>query len=914
MKQFIWLEFCRDWKKTRGRFVALVLLATLGVGFLVGLRSTPPMISASVDAYFAQKGVADLSLTAYFGFTDRDIQGVSAISGVNSATGGHLVDGFLGEHLAKVVSYSQDSALNLPVLIQGEFPENPNECAVDPLFLEESGLKIGDSVELSIKGEEGEPFRLVGTVEHPLFPSPYRGVSSLGVGEAEGFVLVLQDVFPKDSYTHLYLGVNQEELPHILAEIDEMKEEVGAEWGENLMEEVSTQLDEMLADLQVAQSDQDRVFARENARLELERVKISFQWKDYQEELEEFYTLSPDSEEFHQREEELEAWRLELQLAESAQFEALLTYQQQVEKADLTLDDKRKEIEQNRRNMALIAEERWKISTPKETVGWESVETDLQQMGQLSFLFPVVFFAVAMLVSVSTMMRTMESQRVTLGTKKALGCTFWEVGGKFLLYAGSALFVGGFLGILGGTVVIPRVIFYFWSKIYHTGPLMWEVYPEIAGTALLLGILLVLCPTMLGCRLMLRHAPAQLMRPKPPQEGRRVFLEKVDFLWYGLTFYQKITMRNLIRYRQRFWGSVLGIAGCTTLIVTAFGLGDSFTHWPEVQYQQIYRHSTQITLVDQVTPLELEEITQILEQYSLEDLYLPVNLQQVQVETEQGSQTASLYLGENSQQLGERIRMQLGQFQFYNMPENGVVVSQKLAEQLGVSLGDTITIHGVTSGEGIVSALTQQFTGHHIYMTSSYYSSIMNDEPEYNHILVEYGKLMIEYLEYGEQLDDILLNLDGIKEVRHLKDAEEFYTNSINSIQPMIWIMKGCASILAFSVLYVLSNGNITRQQRELATLKVLGYHNNEVSDYMFRENFFLTFYGMLLGIILGANLHTLLIPPMELENLMLYRDLRVDSYLAGAGLTVFFSVVVNALGYFRVKKLDMVSALKAVE
>lgn len=928
MRQLCWKEFRREVQKTRGRWRSLWFLTLLAVAVLLGLRVTPSLISASAETYFQEQGLFDLEITSPFGFTQEDLAQIRQVPGVVEATPWYRYPALLDldqggespQFPVQVISYTPESDLNLPALTQGSYPLSPTDCLVSPQFLQELGKEIGDTIYLSLSNqwkdlqeEGGEPqaFTLVGVGDHPLYASTYGGTTFADGGSA-GFVLLSDQLFPWEAVSEIYLSVEEGQESQVNQELTALGEAIGTAWGMEKVEETILQLDQGLAALNLEEAALDALFSQEDLLLEQARLALSQGWQEYQERLDHLDSGELDSEAVALEEQALETLYQQLQQAEQQHFQQLLYYQSWVEEKDTGLEGRRMELEQNRRDIILLVQERWEVTGKEGNLGYHSYRQDVARMEKLAVLFPALFFAVAMLVCVTTLLRMVESQRVAQGVYTSLGCPGWLLVLRYALYGATAMVPGALCGAFLGAWPLPYALELVWLQVYHTGDLAWSLDSQLILLTLLLVFLLSTVPVSLGCLRHLVEDPAKLMRPKPPKQGRRVFLEKIDFLWYELNFYQKITMRNLLRYKKRFWASVGGIAGCTALIVVSLALVQSLHFGTELQYGQIYRYTGELSLVEGVTPLEKMEVTQYLDQEALS--YLLLATEELQAVGEQDSWQATLVLVEDPAALLSFVQMQKNWYTPFNMPRNGAVISQKLADLLDLTLGDSLVLEGSETLEVVVAGVTEHYLDHRIYMTKGYYQDLAETPLTDSLVLLKYQSALLADPGYEQSLSEGLMELAGVLDFVPLSIQQQFYTNSNRMIQSMAWIMQYFAWFLAFVVLYILGNGNLSQRHRELSVLKVLGYYDNQISDYVFRENFFLTFYGMLFGIYLGQKIHYWLIPRIELEDFLLYRGLRLDSYLYGAGLTVFFSILVNFVAYLRVKKLDMVAGLKSTE
>lgn len=579
--------------------------------------------------------------------------------------------------------------------------------------------------------------------------------------------------------------------------------------------------------------------------------------------------------------------------------------------AEEKIADAHKELEQARRDIAEIDESEWYLLGRNTNMGYVSYSMDADRMGNLASVFPLIFFLVAALVCLTTMTRMVEEQRITIGGLKALGYSKGQIAIKYVGYGFLASAIGALLGLAVGLTLIPWIICNAWNIIYQLGPIHYCLEPVTSTLACLAAIGTVTLSALGACFSTLTAVPAQLMRPKAPPVGKRVLLEKLPFIWSRLSFNYKITIRNLFRYKKRFWMTVIGIGGCAALIITAFGLRGSIFDVMDKQFDEIYTHTTHISLVNKVTPGELREVTQELDNSPLVNGWLACRSESVTTETEAYTVDAALQVFDSQQAVAPFIDLRhRTNAEAVILPDDGVVLTEKLAKLLDVQPGDVFMMDGERRVEVRVADITEHYIQHYVYMTDAYYQTLMGQPCEDNMILADYPMD-----DPGvDELEKNLVSLDGVSSLSRVSDTRKTFTSSLASVDYAVVLIIVCAAALAFVVLYNLTNINITERMRELATLKVLGFYDGELSAYVYRENVILTVFGVGMGMLMGKLLHQWLILTVEIDLLMFGRVLDVSSYLYSVILTVLFSLLVNLSAHKKLKKLDMVESLKTVE
>ena len=707
-----------------------------------------------------------------------------------------------------------------------------------------------------------------------------------------------------DGWDEYYDGMAQlraakRELDDAKAVLDETEEELADGWTE--LEDARRQLEDAYQELQDGEQE-----------LADGRAELDDGWQDYYDGLQELEDARQTlAEETADAQAELSDARAELNDGETAYTDGLAEYEDGRAEAENKIADARKELEQARRDIEDIEECEWYLLGRNTNTGYVSYSMDADRMGNLASVFPLIFFLVAALVCLTTMTRMVEEQRVTIGGLKALGYSKGIIAVKYVGYGFLASTVGALLGLAVGLTLLPWIICNAWNIIYTLGPIQYGLEPVTSAVACLAAIGTVTLSALGACFSTLAAVPAQLMRPKAPPAGKRVLLERLPFLWRRLSFNYKITIRNLFRYQRRFWMTVIGIGGCAALIVTAFGLRGSIFDIMDKQFEEIYGYTAQIGLVDKVTPGELREVTQALDEDPLAEGWLVCCSASMTAETDAYTVDCTVQVFPDQASMAPFIHLRhRTDDEPVTLSDDGVVLTEKLASLLDVQPGDTITLDGDSRVEVRVADVTEHYIQHYVYMTDAYYETVFGTEPRQNLVLADYP---VED-PAAEDLERELVGLDGVTSLTRMEDTREIYGSSLESVDYAVILIIVCAAALAFVVLYNLTNINITERMRELATLKVLGFYDGELSAYIYRENVILTVFGVAMGMVMGKLLHQWLILTVEIDMLMFGRQLSLSSYAYAVVLTVLFSLLVNLAAHRKLKKLDMVESLKTVE
>ena len=579
----------------------------------------------------------------------------------------------------------------------------------------------------------------------------------------------------------------------------------------------------------------------------------------------------------------------------------------QIADAKVQLADAKKEIEQ-------IEKPTWYIYDRSHLPEYSGYGDNADRMKAIGEVFPLIFFLVAALISLTTMTRMVEEERTLIGTLKALGYSKKSIAAKYLGYAVLATLTGGIFGVMIGEKILPYIIITAYKIMYRHLPDVEIPYNLYYGVlACVAALLCTVAATIFSCMKELKEQAAELMRPPAPKQGKRVFLEYIPFLWKRLNFTWKSTVRNLMRYKKRFFMTIFGIGGCMGLMLVGFGLKDSISSIVPLQYEDIQLYDGNVILQSDVTMQEKQEVYEALEKNSqvvatAEDL-----LQKITIEHDGVSKEVYLNVPENVEKFSDFVVLQdRTTKEKYQLTDKGAVLTEKMAKELGVSAGDTVTIKEENEKERTVkiSQICENYMSHYLYMTPAVYKAAYGKEPEYNSI---YYRTEGRTTKEAESVGEAALKLDGALSVSYTTELRQQVDDMLQSLDIVIVVLIISAGMLAFVVLYNLNNINITERKRELATLKVLGFYDKEVTEYVYRENILLTLIGSVFGMLLGKILHRFIIVTVEIDSVMFGRNINTISFVYAFLLTVVFSLFVNGVMYFKLKKINMVESLKSV-
>lgn len=591
--------------------------------------------------------------------------------------------------------------------------------------------------------------------------------------------------------------------------------------------------------------------------------------------------------------------------------------QQELAKNQAEFEEKIKEAQakllETQNQIDKIEHPKWYILDRKSNTGYNSFMQDTKSIENIGKIFPLVFFIIATLISLTSMTRMVEEQRVQIGTLKALGYSKIQIAGKYILYASIACLIGGFFGMCVGFILLPKIIWMMYSMMYTISEISLSFNWQYAILGLGLASLCIIGATIYAAGLALKDTPAQLMRPKSPKAGKRVLLERIPFIWKRLSFTRKVTVRNIFRYKKRFLMTIIGIAGCTSLILAGFGVKDAISAILPNQYGNVYQYDMQISLQKEIEEekkqnlleklSQKEEIKHIVETYMIAGTLQNNNKQEeVQIIIPKQIEQLNTVIHLKDIQTKESILLQ----------NDKIAITDKVAQLLNVKKGDIITLKDNQQVEKKIeiSDIVENYISHYVYMSKELYESL------YGHYDTNVLFTQNENLEEEQEktLSKVILEEEEITSVSTTSNMKGIMDDMMSSLNYVVIILIVSAGLLAFVVLYNLSNVNISERIRELATIKVLGFYDKEVYSYVTRETVILTLIGIGLGLIGGYCLNYFIIGTCEINMLRFTKTIQPISYVYAILITLLFTVIVNVATYFSLKKIDMIESLKSVE
>ena len=638
----------------------------------------------------------------------------------------------------------------------------------------------------------------------------------------------------------------------------------------------------------------------------------------------------------NQNEKELESQKEKLAQTKTSTYNTLKNNEQKLENSkqeiaenEQKLEDARKETQEKldeaqeklndaKTQIAKIEKPTWYILDRNSNYGYAEYIQDTDRIGNLAKVFPIVFFLVAALISLTSMSRMIEEQRVQIGTLKALGYNKIQISFKYIIYAFLATIIGGIAGMIIGFKLLPAIITMMYGMMYTLPKAECVIRMDIGMLGLGFALICTLGATIYTCVKELKEKPAELMLPKAPKPGKRIMLEKITFIWKRLKFTNKVTARNVFRYKKKMLMTVIGVAGCTSLIIAGFGIRNAIGNMIPNQYGEIFKYDGTIEFKDDVTKTQIQEENEKVKSLDKIEDTLPSYMKTVEITSIQNSQTINLVVPEQTDRLNEFIglRSRKHKKETYTLDDESVIISEKIANLLKIKVGDTITIKNTDDIEKDVKvgAITENYIYHFMYMSSNLYNKL------YGENTYKPNTLLIKEVE-GKTEDDeetagktILKDDTVVAGVSFLSRTKDIFADVMDKMQLVVYILIISAGLLAFAVLYNLSNVNISERIRELATIKVLGFYDKEVFNYITKETRILTVLGIFLGLFGGYFLSMFAVKTCELDMIMFNYDIGKMCFIYGIAITIIFAEIVNLAVNRTLKKISMTESLKSVD
>ena len=1007
-------------KKNIGRFLSVLFIVALGVGFFAGLRETTPDIQSTLDNYYDEHNLMDFKIVSTMGLTEDDVTSLKELDHVEKVVPSYSVDALIDGEEVRV--HAIESEINNVALESGRLPNQANECIADA-----TKYKIGDTLTITKLSQEGIlstlEYVVVGLADSPLYLSRQMGISSIGTGELESFIYIPRENFDSEYYTEIYITAsnaleevayeeNYEEITNLLlTELEELAPIRETKRYEEILEEATVEIrkieTEANEELSKAEEELENALKEINdGRSEIEKVKnelassentlnkeeqnglteinnartsweenynllistltqsgltidnlettmnnlnneitnleqlLSTLTKDdpryatYKATLDSLKVEKTNLQTLITTKETLESSKVEIDNSEAELKKRISSARAEIENArneintneqELntayeeyvsgveTLNEQRAEVEKEikdaRASLDEIEKPVWYLVDRTDNNGYASVWEDAEKVDAIAGIFPIFFIIVVALMCFNTMNRMVEEERGEIGTLSSLGYGKFSIINGYLFYIFFATVIGVIVGLLVGYTLIPNVIYSIYNANYILPKLQinMKLLPFFIIILITLGLMSMIA--IISCLKELKNVPATILRPASPKAGKKVFLEHIKFIWKRLSFTGKVTARNMFRYKKRITMTILGVVGSTALLLTGFGLRDSISGLADLQYGKINHYDALFVLGNSITNIT-EDIKDRLANDNITE-YMEIYQASFTFEANDLSHDVYLIALSTPEEIDNFITFNSKVNDEFVFPEDGVIISEKMANLLDVGIGDFIKIRNSNNELVVlpVSEIIENYTMHYVYMNKETYEKYFEKTLEYNMIMANLNE-NINHDELASEWMDAGL----ISTINFTEDNIEVFDNMVGGLNLIILLIIGASCMLAFIVLYNLTTINIAERIREISTLKVLGFYDKEVSSYVYRETLFLTIFGILIGLVAGIFLHMYVINVAETDNILFLHDILWPSYIYSFLIIIFFTIVVQIITNKKLKKIDMVESLKSVE
>lgn len=800
------------------RFLSLICMAFLGVGFYAGIQSSSPDMLKTLDNFYDENNVYDISVISNVGLTEDDLLKLSKIKNVELAINIQEKDTYLeieeNNYVVKLIEYN--SQMNNVYIKEGRLPKNNNEVSVDNALLENNNLKLGDSITI-----DGKKYSIVGNVISPLYFSAERPNSNLGSGKVDYYIYVYNGFLDLEAYSNIYITVKG--AKKYLTNSDSYKKLIN------------------------------------NVKKDIDLIKDKQQDIRYDElysdiiETSEMYGISIDESNF--------------------------------------------------------IKPKWYIYDRLDNTSYKELINASDNLKKIGNIFPIIFFAISVLVSLISMMRMIEEDRVENGTLKSLGYNSFHITLKYVIYSLLATTIGSSVGAIFGSYMIPSVIWNIYKKIFFIPKFIYLLKSDYNALGLWICILCICGTSVIVCIKNLREVPANLMRPKAPKSGKKILLERINFIWKKLKFSDKITIRNIFRYKSRVITTVLGIAGCTSLILAGFGLKDSIKDVTDFQFNNIIKYDKLLMTNESINQIDIEK--ELLNDDKVEN-FTNVNTQNIKVLFNE-EQEVTMITPDDFNSISKSISLidLKTNNVIDNISDNSCIISEKTAKLLDIDVGDKISLldNDNNKYDIKVSYIIKNYINQYLYINKNTYNNLFNNY-KINSILIS----LKDEDKNSKEFDKKYISNGYALTIVDNDDIKSSMNDMLSSIDSIVAILIIAAASLAFVVLYNLSNINISERKREIATLKVLGFYPSEVDKYINRETVLLTILGIVIGLLFGSYLSHFIISTCEPDYIMFDRHVYTLSYFYSLFITAIFTIIVTIVTHFNLKKINMVTSLKNVE
>ena len=854
-RRILWKDALSSLNHSWGRFIGILLLMAVSAFAFIGLKMAGTDMRNTAQTYYQDVNLADLTVSSNYGLDKNDTQTIKKQAKKATIDFGYLQDTTINNSKTSLRVLSESKNISTNQLISGNFPKKDNQIVLS--YLLRNKYHIGEWITLNEHSNlKNSRFKIVGFIR----PSEYTdksnlGQTNVGTGQLSGVAIVKKSAFKAQSYSIARIRFNKTK------ELDPYSSTY-----QKFIDNKKERLTNSLA---------------QNSKLKKTEVDNNF--KDAQKQIRQA--------------------KEQIQLAENNGLN-MSREKARLEKQQKKLNEQEQEIKQ-------LGSISYYVNDRKNDSGYDTYQSNSEKIELITNIFPVFLFAVAALVSFSTMTRFIDEERQNIGVLRALGYSKLDTSLKFVIYSLTAALTGVFIGAIGGYWILPRIIF----NAYTANLTLTNFQSGFSWKYLFLTFLIsILCTTgaaVIQLFIVLRAKTSELLLPKPPKNGSRILLEKIKPFWQHLSFNYKVTLRNIFRYKVKMIMTILGIAGCTGLLMMGFGIRDSLAGIGQKQYSEIIKYD--LIAIDK-NSLSSEQSSRLNQKLSSSQVnkYLPVYFENVSKKIAGTNQDLSIIVPEKSSQISKYISLRnRSSGQKINLNSRGIVISEKLAKLLNLSIGDELSLV-TTNGKKVklpISNICEMYMGHYVLMNSNVYQKYFNKKVNSNAQLIE-----LNNKKQTNSFANSLMKTGAVSAINLNTNNQQIIDSLIQSMNKVIFLLIGLAALLAVVVIFTLTTTNLEERMREIATLKVLGFYNNEASLYIYRETIILSIFGILIGFLIGNWLHGFIIDNLSPLNAMFRPGILFSNYLLSALIPLVITGIMAIFVNRKIKEVNMLEALKSVD
>ena len=865
-------DILREISKTKSKFISIMIIMFLGVFIFVGLKETSPAMVNTYNKYIERHKMYDLRVSHNFGINEEDMKIINALDNVDLSESYFIKKLQITNSNEFVSIESLPEKLVLPKLTEGALPNDDREIALVESL--QGSYKIGDEISfISDKSESNTlkqyNFKVVGFVQG----ADHIEVSNNNLANKDYFGYVKRDVFKFENVS----GVNIK-----LKDINYKYSD------KDYITEVNKTRDSLIEKLKTQQKIDEKNYLEKNNKKLNENEKV-----------------------INQAQEQLNSVKEKLELLKKIDSKS---YNEQVEK----LNKAQKEIDDNKKQLnigkASLSEESYPRFSVENIRGLKNYAQFIDSASSLTFVanvFSIFLFVVSILVSLTTLTRMIDENRINIGTLKSLGYSNYRISKKYFIYGGLSTLIGTILGIIGAYLVIVPIIYNSYARFFTFNTPEIVYTPSILIAAFVISLGCISLAIYIPLRKNLKEKSAYLLRPKAPSGGSRIFLEKISFIWSRLSFLRKVTFRNIFRYKIRMLMTIFGVAGCLTLMFIGFGIRYGVINISNEQFKVINKVDIAATYNPYIDNESVEKLQKEIDNNKNVKASAKVNIQLATFESNNEIKDSAQLITVDKENYKDYITLMDNNAKDINLPNGAAVISEKLAYLHKLQVGDSFNVI-VNNKEYTfnVGEINKNYFGHTIYINKDYYESVFKKQYKDNTFLIQTtgGK---------ETVESVVSNLNNNSDIVNISDnskIQEILDNFIKGIDIIVAVMVICSVALALVVLYNLINVNVSERIRELSTIKVLGFYPSEVTIYVFREIFYLSGVGVILGNYLGYKMYLKIILELAGRDMMFSSKVPLVVYLLASGITILITIIVMIVMHKKLKKVNMVEALKAIE